>query len=198
MIVTAIKTPPIVSGQQTITSVLDEALSDLPEKSVLVVTSKIVSLCEGRTIPADTVDKEQLIYREADLYCVPPVTARPSRYHYTIVNNTLIPAAGIDESNGNGNYILWPRDPMASANLIRDYARKRFHREKIGVVITDSTIFPSRWGTLGIAIAHSGFRPIKNYIGTPDIFGRPLIMSKSNIAGGLAAAAVLCMGEAAE
>ena len=66
------------------------------------------------------------------------------------------------------------------------------------MLITDSTIFPSRWGTLGVAIGYSGFSPIKNYIGENDIFGKEMKVSKSNIAGGLASAAVLIMGEGDE
>jgi F420-0:gamma-glutamyl ligase len=196
MLVKAIKTPPILSGSMSIFELLDSALSTVDEQEIIVVTSKVVSLCENRTIPVGSIDKEQLIYREADLYCVPNDNAH--QYHYTILNNTLIPASGIDESNGNGNYVLWPSDPQASANQIRLYILKRFQIKQVGVIITDSTIFPSRWGTLGMAIAHSGFSPVKDYIGTSDIFGRTLAMSKANIAGGLAAAAVLCMGEGAE
>ena len=35
------------------------------------------------------------------------------RYHMTLTikQGMLIPTAGIDESNGDGYYILWPRDP---------------------------------------------------------------------------------------
>ena len=36
----------------------------------------------------------------------------------TIKNNLLIPSAGIDESNANHNYILWPKDPAGIAKKI--------------------------------------------------------------------------------
>ena len=32
--------------------------------------------------------------------------------------------AGIDESNGDGNYVLWPKDLQNSANTIRDILLK--------------------------------------------------------------------------
>jgi F420-0:gamma-glutamyl ligase len=55
-----------------------------------------------------------------------------------------------------------------------------------------------QWGTTGIAVAYSGFKPLKDYIGTEDIFGRKLQFQKSNLANGIAAAAVLLMGEGNE
>lgn len=198
MIVTACSTIRVKSGTMSLNDLIDQSIHKLAERSVVVVTSKVVSLCEGRTLPVGTIDKDELIYREADWYHKPDDRGPATRYHYTIVNNTLIPAAGIDESNGNGNFILWPRDPLASANAIRKHLQEQFGLASVGVIITDSTILPSRWGTMGIAIAHSGFQPVKDYIGQPDLFGRTLKMSKANIAGGLAAAAVLCMGEATE
>ena len=76
--------------------------------------------------------------------------------------------------------------------------QERFKVNHVGVIITDSTCTPLRWGTTGIALAHSGFIAIHDYIGRPDLFGRPLEVSKANISGGLAAAAVVAMGEGAE
>ncbi|MFH1827347.1 MAG: coenzyme F420-0:L-glutamate ligase [bacterium] len=57
---------------------------------------------------------------------------------------------------------------------------------------------PLRWGMLGVAISHSGFLAIKNYIGTLDLFGKTLEVSTSNIADALATTAVLIMGEGSE
>jgi F420-0:gamma-glutamyl ligase len=66
------------------------------------------------------------------------------------------------------------------------------------VIITDSTTAPLRVGVVGIALAHSGFLALHDYIGTPDLFGRPLRMTKANVAEALAAAAVVVMGEGSE
>jgi F420-0:gamma-glutamyl ligase len=198
MIVRAIKTPKVQPGSADIFELLDSALSTVNEGSIVVVTSKVVSICESRTIPTEDTDKEELIHDEADLYYFPDTEDGRHRYHFTIVHNTLIPASGIDESNGDGHYILWPRDPQKTANQICRHLKKRFDLKQLGVLITDSTIFPSRWGTLGIAIGYSGFSPVRNYIGEKDIFGREMNVSKANVAGGLAATAVLAMGEGAE
>jgi len=197
MIVKAIKTPKILPYTNTISSVIGAAITELKDGSILVVTSKIVSICENRVVPTDQADRDELIRRESDLYYKPNAELG-QRYNFTIAHNTLIPASGIDSSNGNNNYILWPKDPQTSANSIRHYLKKHYGVNKIGVIITDSTIGLSRWGTLGIAIAHSGFSPINNYIGKEDLFGRELTLSKSNVAGGLASAAVVVMGEGSE
>lgn len=197
MIVKAVRTPKILPHSTTINTVIEEAIITLNERSVVVVTSKIVSLCENRVVPFSKADRDKLIRGEADLYYKPSDNLG-QRYNFTITHNTLIPASGIDSSNGNDNYILWPKDPQASANAIRHYLNKKFGVKEIGIIITDSTIGLSRWGTLGIAIAHSGFAPIKDYIGKKDLFGKKLALSKANIAGGLASAAVVVMGEGSE
>ena len=71
-------------------------------------------------------------------------------------------------------------------------------RAELGVIITDSHTIPLRRGVLGISLAHYGFAPLKDYRGNADIFGRTLKMTQTNIPDGLAAAAVVLMGEGAE
>src|SRR5205823_3633039 len=63
---------------------------------------------------------------------------------------------------------------------------------------TDSKTTPLRWGVTGVALAHSGFEALNSYIGQPDLFGRPLHVTRVNVMDALAAAAVLVMGEGAE
>jgi nucleotide-binding universal stress UspA family protein len=116
----------------------------------------------------------------------------------TIKGSRLIPMAGIDESNADGHYILWPRDAQQSANALRAFLCERFSLRQVGVLITDSTTAPLRSGVTGIAVAHSGFSALNSYIGAPDLFGRTLRMTRANVAEGLAAAAVLAMGEGSE
>ncbi len=176
-------------------SLLDLHLDDLPNGAIVVVTSKIVSLCEGRVVQPAEASKAQLIEQESERYLTSPGV---HGFQFTIAHNTLVPAAGIDESNVGGGYLLWPADPQASANAIRHHLRAQFGRARVGVIISDSTCSPLRRGTSGIAIAHSGFRAVNSYIGQLDLFGRPLKLSESNIAGGLAAAAVVLMGEGSE
>jgi dihydrofolate synthase / folylpolyglutamate synthase len=196
MILTPIKTKPIEAGQFSLTELLDQHVTSFEEKNILAITSKIVSLCENRVVPIEGTSKDDLIQAESDYHL--PASLSQYGYHFTITNHTLISMAGIDESNGNGNYILWPKNSQATANEVRQYLVNRFHITYAGVVIVDSTSTPFRLGTSGIALGFSGFMALNNYIGTPDLFGRPFNMSQSNVAGGLAAASALVMGEGTE
>ena len=196
MKVETIKTRAVTAGALSLSELFDESLQSLDDGSVVVIASKVVSLCENAVVPMDHINREDLIQQEADLYL--PKTLSRYGHHFSIKYNTLIASAGIDESNGNDQYILWPRAPWDTASQIRHYLRNRFNLKDVGVIISDSTCQPLRRGTVGISIAHSGFVALKDYIGQPDIFGRPFTVSQANKANGLAAAAVVAMGEGAE
>ncbi len=173
------------------------AIKSLPENSVVAVTSKIVSIGEGRCIPVSEIDKDKLIQKEADRY-LSRLDVPDSLVIHTIKNNMLIPSAGIDESNGNNYFILWPNHPQKSAKIICQYLRKKYRLKNLGVIITDSRLTPMRQGVVGYAIGYFGFNPIKDYRGKKDIFGKEFIMETSNIPDSLASVAVLEMGEGSE
>lgn len=197
MMVTPYKTKAVIVGDSLL-SILDDCLPTLSDGDVVVVTSKIVSICEGAVVKNDgSVDKLDLIKQEADSYLDVPLS-QTYGVTITIKEGKLVANAGIDESNGNGSFILWPRDPLRSATTIWEYLRKKFALTKLGVIITDSHVIPLQWGTRGRALAWSGIEPLKNYIGTPDIFGKNLHATKASIVDGLAAAAVVVMGEGNE
>lgn len=196
MIVKTIKTHKITTDDTDIFEVLDKYVTELPERSVLVVTSKIVSICEGNIIPISEKDKYEIVMEEAEYY----IPKELNKYNSTVTvkHNLLACAAGLDESNGNGNYILLPRNPQKTANDIRRYLVNRFSINNVGVIITDSRSIPLQRGTIGAALAHSGFASLNDYIGKEDLFGRNFEVSMSNISQGLAGAAVLAMGEGTE
>jgi coenzyme F420-0:L-glutamate ligase len=191
-----IKTHRIEAGTETILEILDNYITDMSEESVVVITSKIVSLCEDRILDAKSHDKEQVIKDEANLSL--DASVGKYGYHFTIIHNTMVAAAGIDESNIRSGYLLWPKDPQATANLIREHLKTKHNVKHVGVVITDSVSTPLRLGTSGTAIAYSGFRAVNDYIGTKDLFGHTYKVSRANIAEGLAASAVMVMGEGTE
>ncbi len=195
MKITPIKTKAIVRGDNLF-DVIDESIPTLSNNCVVAVTSKIVSICEGNLVEIGTREKQELMAEQAE-YFLPP---KYSTYGFTITmkHNVLIPSAGIDESNGNGYYVLWPRDPQKTVNQIREYLVEKHGVKNIGVIIVDSKTTPLRWGVTGVAIVHSGFDALNDYIGKPDIFNRPFKVEKVNVADGLAASAVLVMGEGNE
>lgn len=195
MRVTPVHTRPVTVGTDLF-KILDEFLPQLGEDSVVAVTSKIVSLCEKsvRRFGSQT-QKRELIHETADLY-LDVDSDRP--YSLTVKRGILIPNAGIDASNADGHLILWPENPRKSACSIWTYLRKRYKIRHLGVVITDSHTTPGRWGTTGLGIAWCGFLPLTDYVGKPDIFGRRMEVTKRNVLDGLAASAVLVMGEGSE
>jgi len=191
-----IKTRIVQPPKDNIYDILDGL--ELQEKDVLLVTSKILAIHQGRTIPVSEVkDKDELIKKEAEVFI--PRGECPGEYVIlTVKNSTLIPSAGIDESNADGYYILWPEKPEKEAKKICKYLKKRNNIKKLAVIITDSHTTPLRWGVMGISTGFFGLNPLKDYRGTKDIFGREIKMSQSNIVDALAVMGVLAMGEGDE
>lgn len=183
MIVSTVKTARIKPGEN-IFAILDSYLPRLEERSVVVITSKIISLCENRVIPFGQVDLNELIKSESDYYL--QATGKYGQ-HFTITKNVLIARAGIDTSQKNGYYILWPKDAQKTANDIRKYLSRKHHIKELGIIVSDSTSMPLHLGVTGIALGFSGIHPLNEYV-----------YSQANIVSGLAAAAVVTMGEGTE
>jgi len=191
----------LVTPQDTVTAVLAESVTHVPERSVIVIASKIFSTCENRFVPRinsddDRTQKHELVRQEAEFYTDP----HSSKYDLmlTIKRNRLAVNAGIDESNANDQFLLWPRDPQTSINAVWEFVRRHYGVKEVGIAMSDSATIPLNWGVTGIAIAHCGFNPLKSYIGKLDLFGRPLKMEQVSVLQSLTAAAVYVMGEGDE
>ena len=196
MHVIPIKTRIMLPPKDDLWEVLDESLPRLRERDVVVVTSKVVSIGEGRCVPLGTrAQKKQLIEEEAE-YLARFKGSRRSLF--SVKGHAVIGSAGIDESNSNGYWTLWPRDPFKSAKDIWAHLRQRHRVKKLGVIITDSTSPPMRLGCTGISIGFFGIHPVLRYIGRPDIFGRRFRFERANLVDGIAAAAVVELGEGNE
>ncbi len=168
-------------------------LKNLREESIVVVTSKIVALSESRAREIkDARTRVRLIKSESQW-------AMKTKYTWlTIKDNMVMSSAGVDESNANGKIILLPKNSFGSAERIRKGLKRHYKLKRLGVIITDSRLLPLRAGVVGIALGYSGFKGVRDYRGMPDIFGRILKLSRTDLADGLATAAVLEMGEGAE
>lgn len=185
-----------VTAKQCLCSFLCNYISDLQEGSILVITSKIVSICEGCVFSKDEISKDELIDREADVV----ISGRDNKYGIclTIKDNIVIPSAGIDESNGNDCYIVYPENVFASAKEVWTFFTKKYNLSNLGILITDSHTTPFRRGVIGIALGWCGFEPLYSYIGKNDIFNRQLKATNVNVPDSLASAAVFEMGEGDE
>ena len=197
MLIKPIKTRKLLPPKDDLFGAMRAAIKRIPERSILLVTSKVVSIGEGRCIAIESAgDKDRLIMHEADYYL--PRDKKTPWVMHTMKHNLFIPTAGIDESNGNGFYILWPNSPKRSAKRIYDWIKKIYGTKEFGVVITDSRSAFLRRGVLGISLSHYGFIPLKDYRKTSDLFGRELHVAQTNIPDALASAGVLTMGEGNE
>jgi F420-0:gamma-glutamyl ligase len=198
MKVTAYKTP-LITSKDRMNTVIANAIPHLPEQSFLVIASKIVSTCENRFVPKVTGEKPEkweLVKKEAEWYTDP----HSSKYNLMLTRkrNWMFVNAGIDESNSDNQYILWPEDPQKSVNQIWQFVRKHYKVKEVGVIITDSSSIPLNWGVIVHGIAYCGFWPLRSYIGKPDLFGREMKMEQVNIMQSIAAAGGFEMGEGAE
>jgi len=168
----------------------------LREGDIVAISSKVVSIGEGACVPIEGNDKKELIVSEAQWYRHVP--RAPHKKLFTIARGVITGSSGIDESNGNGHYILYPKDPFKSARQLRLWLQKTYRVKKIAVIITDSKSDFLRRGAIGFALAWDGIDPLRDYRGEPDLFGRPIRIELANLIDALAAAAGLHMGEVAE
>lgn len=192
MIIRAIRTR-IFRERENLADFIYSCIKKLPEKTIVVVTSKIVALSEGRVrVVKDERTRERLIKSESQW------AVKTKHTWLTLKDGAVMSSAGVDESNANGKIILLPRDSFASASRLRSALQKRYKVKNVGVLITDSRLLPFRAGAVGIALGYAGFAGIRDYRGAPDIFGRKFKVTRADVADGIATAAVLVMGEGAE
>ena len=192
MLVKALKTRLFLENEN-LTNFIIENLPTLADDSILIITSKIVALAEGRTVTTnDQVTREKYIKLESDF-------ALETKYTWlTIKDGTVMAAAGIDASNANGKLILLPTNSFVSAATVREKLLAQYNLKNLGIIITDSRTIPLRRGVTGMATGYAGFKGLKTYTDKTDIFDRPFEYTNVNVADSLAAAAVYEMGEGNE
>src|SRR5690242_10564622 len=105
---------------ESLSEFLIQSLPQLPERSIVFVTSKIVALAEGRlAAPKDAKEFARLIRAES-------TWSRKTRHAWlTLKDGRLLPNAGIDESNAFGHVVLLPRDAFKAATRIRHILQKK-------------------------------------------------------------------------
>lgn len=180
------------------------------QDDIVIVSSKFVSVSEGRVVRLSevvpTLEARKLAKMSGMDAKLTELVMRESTYLLrgvpgfllTIRDGMIAPNAGIDRSNVPKGYaVLYPRQPFHSARLLR----QRFRSEsgiRVGVVISDSRLMPTRIGTTGVAIAVSGFEPVDDMRGRKDLFGNRLRVTQKATADGLATMGVAIMGESDE
>ena len=174
-------------------------IKKLENNSIIVVTSKIVALSEGRTfIVKNEKEKEELIKKESQFAMKTKFATHKKYVWLTIKDGMVLASAGIDESNANGKIILLPKDSFKTSSILRKKLLIHYKIKNLGIIISDSRILPLRAGIVGVALGYAGFKGVRDYRGTKDLFGRDLAFSRTDVADSLATSAVLLMGEGRE
>lgn len=196
MNVTAIKTKKIQINND-LSKIITESIDTIDEYSIVAISSKIISLTQGAVVKKDSIKKYDLVMQEAELYT--PKDENKYGASITINHGRMIGNAGIDDGNTNGYYSLWPKNLQKITNDLRSFLQERYTIQNLGVIITDSTSIPLQHGPIGIGLTYSGFVPFTTTNGeNADVFGNTGSIVRHNILGGIAAAAVVVMGEGNE
>lgn len=192
MKVKAIRTG-IFKIKQNLILFIEHHIPKISDNTVLVITSKIVALSEGRVVEnINESTKLKVIKSESEFVLQTKYAC------LTIKDGVAMANAGVDESNANGKIILLPKDSFKTASYLRNYFKRKYNLKNFGVIISDSRSLPLRSGITGVALGYAGFYGLKDYRKQLDIFGRPFHFSRVNVADSLATSAVLCMGEGDE
>lgn len=202
--------PEIVEGTDLATAVMASAAAagtPLLDGDVVVVTSKIVSKAEGRTVELDQIEPSpfavewsakwekdaavtEIVLREAKRVVrqIGPILITETHHGFVCANS------GVDQSSSgaHGRAVLLPVDPDASARVIR--AGMKAAGIDAAVIISDTFGRAWREGQTDIAIGVAGIQPILSYIGQVDPHGHEFKVQALCTADELAGAAELVKG----
>ena len=193
---------------EAIKSGMSRADLDLKDGDILVVSESAVATWEGRVVNLEDISPSNLAISLAAKYSKDPremelilqesdeIIGGIPGVVLTLNKGFLYPNAGIDHSNAPaGHVVLFPADPQKSAAEIR---RRMADGKKIGVIVGDSRTHPLRLGCVGVALGCSGIEPVEDARGQPDLYGRPLQITRKAVADNLVSAAQIIMGEGDE
>jgi len=202
--------PEITPGTALAQVILDAATaagSPLVDGDVVVVTSKIVSKAEGRTIELASIEPSTFAQQWSATWgkdpAVTEVVLRESKRIVRQLGPVLITEthhgfvcanSGVDQSSSgaHGRLVLLPVDPDASARAIR----AGFVDAGVDAAVIVSDTFGRAWreGQTDIAIGIAGMQPILSYIGQVDPHGHEFMVQALCIADELAGTAELVKG----
>ena len=202
--------PEIVEGADLVSMIIDAAQASgtpIADGDVVVVTSKVVSKMEGRTVELADIepsafanewsakwDKEpaviEMVLREAKRIVRQsgPVLITETSHGFVCANS------GVDQSSSGaaGRLVLLPVDPDASARRLR--AGFAAAGDDVAVIVSDTFGRAWREGQTDIAIGIAGMQPILSYIGQYDPHGHEFKVQAMCLADELAGAAELVKG----
>ena len=202
--------PEIEAGTDLGTAILKAAAANgqpILNGDVVVVTSKIVSKAEGRTVELVDIDPSpfarewsatwgkdpavtEIVLREARRIVrqIGPILITETHHGFVCANS------GVDQSSSgaHGRAVLLPVDPDASARNIRSVFQAL--GANVAVIISDTFGRAWREGQTDVAIGIAGMQPILSYIGQVDPHGHEFKVQAICTADELTGAAELVKG----
>jgi len=205
IVATALPGLPEVRRGDDLASLIVAAAGRLADCDVLVVAHKVVSKAEGRVVALADVqagDRARALGAEhgrdprlievilGESQAI--VRSRPGVLICRTPHGFVCANAGVDASNAarEGELILLPRDPDASARALRSRLRE-LSGVSPAIVVTDSFGRAWRVGQCDVAIGIAGLAAVEDWRGRPDGVQRALAATVMAVADEVAAAADL-------
>ncbi len=195
-----------------ISNAIETQGSVLKSGDIVVVTQKVVSKAEGRTVDLATIEPSdfarifaghsgrdprlvELVLRES------VEVVRKDRERGILITETrhgfVCANSGIDSSNivGDETVTLLPEDPDGSARELLRRLRNETGIRELAVIITDTFGRAWREGHVNFAIGLAGMDPFMDYRGQPDAQSKVMAVTRIAVADEVAAASELVMGK---
>ena len=197
---------------EMILSASDAQRTPMQNGDIVVVTQKVVSKAEGRTVDLADVEPSdfarqfaghtgrdprlvELVLRESiGIVRMDPergILITETRHGFVCANS------GIDSSNvvGDDTVTLLPEDPDRSARRLMKLLKRNTGLSELAVIITDTFGRAWREGHVNFAIGVAGMDPFMDYRGQPDAQSKVMGVTRIAIADEIAAASELVMGK---
>ena len=179
---------------------------------IVVVTQKVVSKAEGRTVDLATIEPSEVAREFAEGAGRDPrlvelvlresvEVVREDRERGILITETrhgfVCANSGIDSSNvvGDEMVTLLPEDPSGSARALLRRLRSETGIRELAVIITDTFGRAWREGHVNFAIGLAGMDPFLDYRGQPDAQSKVMAVTRIAVADEVAAASELVMGK---
>ena len=191
---------------------IDAQGTPLEDGDIVVVTQKVVSKAEGRTVDLATIEPSDFARQFArhtgrDPRLVELVLresigiVRMDQERGILITETqhgfVCANSGIDSSNVVGDEVvtLLPEDPDRSARQLLERLKHKTGQAKLAVIVTDTFGRAWREGHVNFAIGVAGMDPFMDYRGQPDAQSKVMGVTRIAIADEIAAASELVMGK---
>lgn len=188
----ALRDGDIVVVAQKIVSKAEDRFVDLagvmPSQAAQAIAARIRK--DPRLVEVILSESEEIVRERGEVLIV-------AHRRGFVMANAGVDQSNVEESTGRERVLLLPVDPDASCATLKRGLDRAFGVD-VGVIINDSFGRPWRNGVVGVALGAAGVPALRDLVGAPDLFRRPMRVTQVAVADELAAAASLLMGQAAE